>query len=128
MYGDAPAIHALAQQLGARAGEIRDSASQLDGAFETVAWEGLAADAMRAHTGAQVGALRHAAQLHDDAADALDQHADRVAELQQMIASIEEKVTHLADAVNPVDELLSLFRPPPPGHLGWLAVDLPGLS
>jgi hypothetical protein len=31
-------------------------------------------------------------------------------------------------AADPVDVLLSHFTPPAAGHLGWLAVDLPGLS
>jgi hypothetical protein len=148
MYGDATAIHGLADQLRIRAGEIRDAATQLTDAVAEVAWEGLAADAMRSHTGLQLTALRHTAELHDDAADALDQHADRVTQLQQLIAAIEQQVTQLVDsahsriadvghglldgitglAPDPVDELLTAFRPPPIGHLDWLAVDLPGLS
>ncbi|MDF1605260.1 hypothetical protein [Nocardioides sp. YIM 152315] len=140
MYGDTAAIHGLAGQLRTRAGEIRDAATQLADAIEEVAWAGVAAEAMRGQTGTQVAALRHTAVLHDDAADALDQHADRVAQLQQLIAAIEEKATQLVgaatsriadlggDLLDPVDDLLASFLPPPPGHLAWLSVDLPGLS
>lgn len=150
MYGDATAIHQLAGQLRERAGRIRDAAGQLAGEVDQVAWEGLAADAMRAQTGLQLHALRQAADLHDDAADALDAHAARVQQLQDLIAAIEHRATQLVDAArsrltglargaldvlgdvtglapDPTDELLARFRPPPSGHRDWLLVDLPGL-
>lgn len=147
MYGDATAIHGLAGQLRDRAAQIRDVATDLAAAIDGVAWDGLAADAMRAQTGLQLDALRHTATLHDDAADALDQHAARVQQLQDLIAAIEHQAAQLVDAAHarlsdlahgvfdgltglapdPVDEVLAHFRPPPPGHLDWLTVDLPGL-
>src|SRR5262245_48163929 len=98
MYGDTAAIHGLAGQLRTRAGEIRIAATQIAEAIEEVAWAGAAAEAMRGQTGLQVAALRHTADLHDDAADALDQHADRVAQRQQLIAAIEAKANQLVDS------------------------------
>ena len=104
-------------------------------------WEGLAADAMRARVRAQVGGLRRTAELADDAAVALDQHADEVDRLKALIAAIERKAMALVAAArdrlaglvasvlpDPVDELLDRFVPPPPGHRDWLLVDLPGLA
>ena len=104
-------------------------------------WQGLAADAMRARVRAQVGALRRTAELADDAAAALDQHADEVDRLKALIAAIERKAMALVAAArdrlaglvssvlpDPIDELLDRFVPPPPGHRDWLLVDLPGLA
>lgn len=147
MYGDATAIRELARRLSDRAGEIREAAVRLERLVDGVAWEGATASAMRHHTGLQLRALRHTAQLHDDAADALWRHAREVQRLQQLIAAIEKRVADLVDAArhriasvgrsliagltgrgpDPVDELLTHFRPPPPGHLDWLSVRLPGL-
>lgn len=151
MYGDATAIHELAAQLRDRAAQLRDATTHLATVIAEVAWEGLAADAMRAQTGLQLHALRQTADLHDDAADALDQHAARVQQLQDLIAAIEQQAAQLVDAArsrlagvaqgaldvlgevtglapDPADELLARFRPPPAGHRDWLLVDLPGLS
>jgi uncharacterized protein YukE len=147
MYGDATAIRHLARQLRDRAGEIRDAATRLERHIDAVAWQGVAADAMRHQTGLQLQLLRQTAGLHDDAADALERHADEVQRLQDLIAAIERRVTALIDGArsriaevgrgvlsgllgrgpDPVDELLAAFHPPPPGHLAWLSVDLPGL-
>ena len=104
-------------------------------------WEGLAADAMRARVRAQVEGLRRTADLADDAAVALDQHADEVDRRKALIAAIERKAMALVAAAkdrlaglvssvlpDPIDELLDRFVPPPPGHRDWLLVDLPGLS
>jgi uncharacterized protein YukE len=147
MYGDASAIRHLAGRLRDRADEIRAAAARLADHIDQAPWHGLAADAMRHHTHAQLAALRETARLHDDAADALDRHAREVQRLQDLIAAIEHKARGLVDsacarlakaggdlvrrvtgaAPDPVDELLAHFRPPPPGHLAWLSVDLPGL-
>ena len=147
MYGDATALRDLARRLSDRAEEIRRSAARLERLIDGVAWEGLAADAMRHQTGLQLRALGHAAQLHDDAAHALLRHAREVQRLQDLIAVIERRVAGLIDAArsriaavgrglidgligrrpDPVDELLDRFRPPPPGHRDWLSVRLPGL-
>lgn len=140
MYGDTTAIHTLAGQLRSRADEIRDEAHQLRSAIQHVPWQGVAADAMRAHTHQRLGVLLHTAALHDDAATALAHHADEVEHRRQLIAKIEHQARELVDGaisringvaldlVDPVDELLAAFRPPPSGHLSWLSVDLPGLS
>jgi hypothetical protein len=120
---------------------LRTEAATLLARAEAVPWQGLAADAMRACVRTQVASLRRTAGLSDDAAAALDRHADEVDRLKALIASIERRVTALVDAAkhriaglvesvlpDPVDELLARFDPPPPGHRDWLLVDLPGLS
>lgn len=121
MYGDATAIRDLARQLHDRAGEIRATAAQLARQVEDVDWEGAAADAMRHQAGIQLQALRQTACLHDDAADALERHAREVQRLQDLIAAIERRARGI------IGSLLSHLHMPPPGHLAWLSVDLPGL-
>src|SRR5690606_14991441 len=106
-------------------------------------WQGIAADAMRAVARFRVEALRRTAGLHDEAAAALDEHADAVDRVKRLIAAIEERVMALVAAardriagvlgavggfVDPLDDLLDRFVPPPSGHLDWLSLDLPGLD
>ena len=141
MYGDTETIRGLASTMRTHAAAIDTEAEVLLARAEETPWEGLAADAMRRRVGAQVLALRRTSRLHDDAATALERHADRVDRLKALIAAIERKVmalveaarhrlTGLVDAVlpDPVDELLARFVPPPSGHRDWLTVDLPRLD
>jgi hypothetical protein len=141
MYGDTKAIRGLATTMRGCGAAIDTEAEVLLARAETTTWEGLAADAMRLRVRAQAQALRRTAQLHEDAAAALEQHADDVDRLKALIAAIEHKVMALVDAArsrltglveavlpDPVDELLARFVPPPSGHRDWLTVDLPGLS
>jgi hypothetical protein len=141
MYGDSEAIRALARTMRSEGAALRTEADGLLARAESVPWTGLAADAMRARVHAQVGSLRRTAALSDDAAAALDRHADEVDRLKALIAAIERRVLALVaaardrlagllDAVlpDPLDELLARFDPPPSGHRDWLLVDLPGLA
>ena len=140
MYGDTDAIRALARTMRDQGTTLRSQADWLLRRADAAPWQGLAADAMRARVRFQVGALQHTAGLADDAAAALEEHADEVDRLKALIAAIERKVMalvsaakdRLADLVasvlpDPVDELLDRFVPPPSGHRDWLLVDLPGL-
>jgi hypothetical protein len=133
MYGDTTRIRALADALRERAEEIRGLADQLGIRADRVPWHGLAADAMRLHVRGRAAALRRTADLHDEAAAALDRHAHEVDRLKDLIAAIERKARGLLDAAT--DKLLDVldgaadrFVPPPPGSLEWLTVDLPGLG
>jgi len=141
MYGDTEAIRGLARTMRGQGTTLRSQADRLRTHADAVPWEGLAADAMRARVHAQVAALRRTADLADDAAVALDQHADEVDRRKALIAAIEQKAMALVAAArdrlaglvtsvlpDPVDELLDRFVPPPSGHRDWLLVDLPGLS
>jgi hypothetical protein len=141
MYGDTEAIRGLARTMRSQGTALRSEADLLLTRAEAVPWEGLAADAMRARVRAQVGGLRRTAGLADDAAGALDHHADEVDRVKALIAAIEQKVMSLVAAArdrlaglvasvlpDPIDELLDRFVAPPPGHRDWLLVDLPGLS
>jgi hypothetical protein len=141
MYGDTRSIRELARTMRSEGTALRAEAESLLTRSEAVPWTGLAADAMRASVHAQAGALRRTATLADDAAAALDHHADEVDRLKELIASIERKAMALVSAAkdrlaglveavlpDPLDELLDRFVPPPPGHRDWLLVDLPGLS
>ena len=122
MYGDTTRIRALADRLRERAAEIRALADRLVASADRVAWEGLAADAMRHHVRDRAAALRRTALLHDDAADALDRHARQVDHLKDLIASIERTARGLAG------KLVDRLTPPVPGSLEWLSVDLPGIG
>ena len=141
MYGDTEAIRGLARTMRGQGAALRSQADSLLTRAEAVPWQGLAADAMRARVCAQVEALRRTADLADEAAVALTQHADEVDRRKALIAAIERKAMALVAAArdrlaglvasvlpDPVDELLDRFVPPPPGHRDWLLVDLPGLS
>lgn len=141
MYGDTEAIRGLARTMRGQGHALRDEAQRSRSRAEAVAWEGLAADAMRMRVREQTGALRRTAMLADEAAAALDRHADEVDRLKALIAAVEAKVMRLVDAAkdrldallhhvmpDPVDELLARFVPPPSGHRDWLTVDLPGLA
>jgi hypothetical protein len=141
MYGDTETIRGLARTMHAQAAGLRSEAALLLARAEATPWSGLAADAMRLRVRAQVESLRHTASLADDAALALERHADEVDRLKALIAAIEEKVmalvsaakdrlAGLVDAVlpDPVDELLAHFDPPPSGHRDWLTLSVPGLG
>ncbi len=141
MYGDTEAIRRLARTMRGQGTALRSHANRLLTRAEAVPWEGLAADAMRARVRSQVGGLRRTAELADDAAVALDRHADEVDRLKALIAAIERKAMALVAAArdrlaglvatvlpDPIDELLDRFVPPAPGHRDWLLVDLPGLT
>jgi hypothetical protein len=144
MYGDTEAIRGLARTMRDQGTELRLEADALLARSEAVPWRGLAADAMRARVRTQVSSLRHTAALADDAAAALERHADEVDRLKALIATIEQKAMALVAAArhrlaglagvvagvlpDAADELLDRFVPPPPGHRDWLLVDLPGLS
>jgi hypothetical protein len=140
MYGDTEAIRGLARTMREQGSALRSEAATLLAGAESVPWQGLAADAMRALVREQVASLRRTAVLSDDAARALDRHADEVDRLKALIASIEHHVMSLVDAArhriaglvesvlpDPLDELLARFDPPPSGHRDWLRVDLPGV-
>jgi hypothetical protein len=141
MYGDTEAIRGLARTMREQGSALRSEAAFLLTGAESVPWQGLAADAMRALVREQAASLRRTAGLSDDAARALERHADEVDRLKALISAIEHRVMSLVDAArhriaglvasvlpDPVDELLARFDPPPPGHRDWLRVDLPGVS
>jgi len=96
MIGDPGAIRALARPLRQRAEEIRDLGDRLVAQAHTTSWEGLAAEAMRSAVRHSAAGLRRTAALHDDAADALERHADHVATAQ---ATIRAAVHALKDAL-----------------------------
>src|SRR5690242_18044120 len=93
MYGDTEAIRALARTMRAQGAALRSESGTLLARAEAVPWQGLAADAMRARVRAQAASLRRTARLSDDAAAALDRHADEVDRLKALIADIERRVT-----------------------------------
>lgn len=143
MYGATEAIRALARGLRRQGDDIRWEADSLLARAEAVPWQGAAADAMRCVARYRTTALRRTAELHDAAAAALDDHADAVDRVKRLIAAIEDRVLAMVAAardriagvlgvvgglIDPVDDLLDRFVPPPSGHRDWLSVDLPGLD
>lgn len=146
MYGDTSVIRGLARSLRDQATDIRLEADRLVAQSDNTHWTGLAADAMRHRTRERASALRRSAGLHEDAAEALEHHADEVDRLKDLIASIERRVRgaielarnrlaqlahSLIDGIgrvipDPVDDLLDRFVPPVHGSMDWLDVELPG--
>ena len=141
MYGDTAVIRRLAAQLSEQGTEIRRDADRLVEASQLVLWEGRAARAMRERMAERAVALRRTADAHDGAAQALRHHADEVDRLKDRIREIAHRVRGLVEGarsrlsaladravdlvtstVDPVDEVLASFRPPPEGHLDWLRV------
>jgi hypothetical protein len=152
MYGDTTVIRGLARRLRDQGADIRAEADSLVGRAEAVPWSGLAADAMRSLARAHAGDLRSCADLHSEAADALDHHAREVDRLEDLIASIERRVHGLLDgalhaaghavghalgglthvlshvAPDPLEHWAQHFVPPPHGSREWLDVHVPGAS
>ena len=148
MYGDTAVIRRLATQMAEQGTEIRSDADALVKSSQLVVWEGRAAQAMRERMAERAVALRTTADEHDDAAQALRHHADEVDRLKDLIRAIANRVmgliegakSRLEDLANaaidlikkvtpdPIDEMLSSFQPPPPGHKDWLDVpdQIPG--
>src|SRR5262249_19577830 len=133
-------IRGLARTMRDQGGALRSEAAALLHRAEAVPWHGLAGDAMRTRVEGQVASLRRTATLSEQAAVALERHAEEVDRLKALIAEVERTVRALVAAArdrlaglladvlpDPVDELLARFVPPPPGHRDWLLVDLPGL-
>ncbi len=140
MYGDTAAIRDRARDLRRLADDIRTEADTLAARAAAVPWQGVAADAMRAVAHQRTAALRRTADLHDEAAAALDEHADAVDRVKRLIAAIEDRVMSLVAGardriagligglIDPIDDLLDRFVPPPSGHRDWLTVHVPGLD
>ena len=130
MYGDPTAIRRLAAGLREQAGEIRARPTGLVARTDAVGWLGQGGDALRDRARERAWDLRRAATLHDDAADALDRHAQEVERLQRLIEEIERRARRLVDAAR--DKLddwtsgwLDAFDPPPRGSVRWLDVEVP---
>jgi hypothetical protein len=127
MYGDTGVVRSLARQLRERAVDIRAEADGALRAAETVAWSGLAADAMRRLAAEHASGLRACADAHDTAADALDRHAREVDHVKDLIAATERRVLHLLDSLpDAVGHWLHHVDPPPHGSREWLDVRVPG--
>lgn len=139
-YGDPEDVLRLSRRLAREAAGMREDAEEVHRAVEAVPWQGVAADAMAAACRTRVARLLHTAELYDEAAERLADHARRVAERLALIAAIERHVlglvdqararaadvaSGLLDALDPRDELLATFRPPPSGSVEWLGLELP---
>ncbi|MBS4752954.1 hypothetical protein KG112_09060 [Nocardioides sp. zg-ZUI104] len=154
MYGDTETVRRRAGQLRDQGADVRALAEELVARVEAVGWSGRAAEAMAQRVAERAGHLRHVAEAHTGAADALSDHAAAVDSLCEEIARIEtraealvadaqarvgaitERNARLAEAggdapavePDPTDTALLAFVPPPPGHRDWLHVELPGLE
>lgn len=135
-------IRALARRMAQQGAEARTDARDLVHRSHAVGWTGLAGAGMVGRTHLQAGLLEEIARRHEAAARALEAHAAAVEESLALIAEIERRVREAADtarsrvgrflhglldAVDPCDEVLADFIPPPPGSPQWLEVRLPGV-
>lgn len=140
MYGDAAVIRAGAGRLRRQAEEIRTDARHLEERTQSTPWNGLAAEAMRAAARAHAAELRVCADLHDEAAEALDRHAREVDRVKSVIAATEQRLLGLVDAASrevhglvsqvvpgPLEHWAAGFAAPAHGSIRWLDVHVPDL-
>jgi hypothetical protein len=135
-------IRALAHRVREQGAEARADAHDVVARSRAVGWTGLAGAAMAGRTAVQARVLSEIADRHETAARALEAHAAAVEASFALIAEIEHRVhtavdaarsrvsrfLHgLIDAIDPTDEALARFVPPPPGSPDWLHVRLPGV-
>jgi hypothetical protein len=118
MYGDTEAVRALAQRMRRLGEELRAEADAVLRAATGVTWVGEAGSALRQAVRAEAAALRGCAGRHDDAAHALERHAEEVERRKGLIAAAEAQASAVVRAVG------SFL--PPPGHRDWLSF-VPGL-
>lgn len=140
MDPDPQEIRALARRIDEQGAAARVDARDLLRRSREVGWSGLAAGGMAARAHVQAAVLDQIAARHESAARALEAHAAAVEESLALIAEIERRVRSAADAargrverflhglleaVDPCDEALAHFIPPPPGSPRWLDVRIP---
>ncbi|GAA4724755.1 hypothetical protein GCM10023350_03990 [Nocardioides endophyticus] len=78
MFTDTSGIRHLARRMRERAEEIRAEGAALRRRADDVPWQGRSAEAMRTHLAVRLTTLAATADLHDEAADALERHAGAV--------------------------------------------------
>jgi predicted TIM-barrel enzyme len=140
MYGDATRVRALAVRLRTQADDIRVEAAELERLVARTPWTGMAADAMRAFARVQARDLLVCADLHDEAAEALERHAREVDRVKDLISGTEHRVLALVDATasrvqrvvshavpNRLERWAVAFAAPPHGSIEWLDVHVPDL-
>ena len=121
MYGDTDVTRRRVGALREQAAGVRALADRLVARTEAVAWDGRAAETLRTRIQERAAHLRRTADRHEVAADALERHAAEVARRKEAIAVAELTFARVvADGEQPAG-----FDPPPPGHKGWLAVEVP---
>ena len=99
MLADPDAIRGLAGLLRARAEEVRAEGDHLIASSVALDWRGRAGDAMRVAVADAVGAMRTSATLHDQAADALNRHADAVESTLRVFTEALGLVEHVGHAI-----------------------------
>ena len=147
MYGEPARIRQVAERLERRADDLRRQAGELLARSESVGWASAAADRMRVEARERHDELRRVAAGYDEAAQRVREHADRVQELLDLIASIEQQARRIIDGAvdavrSAVDAVVGGIKDaftdgdreaeriantpcPPPGHKDWL--DMPEL-
>jgi hypothetical protein len=132
LYGDPDALEAIARQIEACAGGVRDRTQRLRVAVGAVAWRSTAATAFRAVAEEDAHRADHAAAELDEAAARLRRHAglvrERVAEIRRLERTVmawldDQRLALVSGAGAAVDEVAELARRlPPPGDMGWLGI------
>lgn len=151
LYGEPRKIREVAARLDARAEALRTQARELHARSHDIEWRSVAADRMRESAGDRRDELVAVARDYEEAARRVREHADKVQELIDLIASIERQATTLInaaldrakaaydsvvngikDALTPGDEAdykLAATQTPPSGHKDWLDIPevVPGI-
>jgi len=95
MLTDTTGIRHLARRMRERADEIRAEAALVRRRADDVPWRGRAADAMRTQVAVRLTTLAATADLHEDAAEALERHARAVESLTGVAGAVSSAVHEL---------------------------------
>ena len=107
-YGDPTELDRLAGRIRAAARQVWDQASTLSSRCAQVEWESAAADRFRGSVDLDVAALRRTVEDLEEAAAALEAHAETVRERIAAIARIEHAVAGwFGDQVRNLERLAS---------------------
>ncbi len=132
MTADPAAIRRLARDLRAQGDDVRAEADRLVALTEAAGWRGRAGEALLGRVRERAGALWRTAARHEDAAAALERHADVVEERRRLLHAVQLQVGELLETARTlpgrVPEVLEQFVPPPPDDPAWLDVDVPVLA
>jgi hypothetical protein len=103
LYEDTSELHAIAHRIRRHADEVRARAAALAARAEQTRWHSAGAAAFRERARCASHAMRTAAGRLDDAADALDRHANRV---HRVLAAMQYVATAaVGEGVQLVDEV-----------------------
>ncbi|MEN8704683.1 septal ring factor EnvC (AmiA/AmiB activator) [Nocardioides marinisabuli] len=111
MTADPAAIRSLARALHEQGDDVRAEADRLVALTEAAGWQGRAGEALLGRVREQGAALRRCAARHDDAAAALERHAEAVEERLALLLAAARRAEELLDDARALPDLLPEVLP-----------------